>query len=75
MSKYFKINGFFKEDKSEFSDYIVKEFDDVEKDENRDDMIFFYGLSETEIQEAIAEGDSEKNMLDFVVTSYEEIEF
>ena len=45
MSKYFSIDGYWKDDKSEFSGYIVKEFDDVEEDEDRDNKIFFYGLS------------------------------
>ena len=73
MSKFFSINGYFKDDKSEFEGLIVKEFDDTEEDENRDDQIFYYGLSETEIQQAIADGGND--MLDFVITSYEEIDF
>ena len=73
MSKYFSINGYYKDDKSEFSGLIVKEFDDVEADEQADDQIFYYGLSETEIQQAIADGGDD--MLDFVITSYEEIDF
>lgn len=52
---------------------IVKEYDDAEEDESRDDQIFYYGLSETEIQQAIADGGDD--MLDFVITSYEEIDF
>lgn len=70
MSKYFSINGYYKDDKSEFEGLIVKEYDDAEEDENRDDQIFYYGLSETEIQKAIADGGDD--MLDFVITSYEE---
>ena len=73
MSKYFSINGYWKDDKSEFSGLIVKEFDDSEEDENRDDQIFYYGLSERDIQQAIADGGDD--MLDFVITSYEEIDF
>ena len=73
MSKYFSINGYFKDDKSEFNGFIVKEYDDSEEDENREDQIFYYGLSETEIQQAIADGGDD--MLDFVITSYEEIDF
>lgn len=74
MSKYFKINGFWKDDKTEFEDYIVKEFDDAEEDENRDNQIFYYGLSETDIQQAIIDG-GEDDILEFVITSYEEINF
>lgn len=68
MSKYFSIDGYWKDDNSEFNDYIVKEFDDV--DDETDDSIFFYGLSETAIKEAITMG--EESMLEFVITSYEE---
>ncbi len=73
MSKYFSINGYWKDDNTEFSGSIVKEFDDAEEDENRDDQIFYYGLGETEIQQAIADGGDD--MLEFVITSYEEIDF
>ena len=62
------INGYWKDDKSEFSGYIVNEYDDCPKG-MEDDDIFFYGLSETEIQAAIKEG--EDTNLDFVITSYE----
>lgn len=74
MSKYFSINGYWKDDKSEFSGSIVKEFDDVEEDENSDNQIFYYGLSETDIQQAIIDG-GEDDILEFVITSYEEINF
>jgi hypothetical protein len=70
MSKYFSIDGYYKDDKSEFSGYIVKEFDDTEEDENKDNQIFYYGMCESEIQQAIADGGHD--MLDFVITSYEE---
>ncbi len=74
MSKYFSINGYYKDDKSEFEGLIVKEYDDAEEDESRDDQIFFYGLSETDIQQAIIDG-GEDDILEFVITSYEEINF
>ena len=66
MGKYFIINGYWKDVKSEFSGYIVKEYDDEE-----DDYIFFYGLSESDIIEAIKSIDD--TVHDFVITSYEEI--
>lgn len=69
MSKYFSINGHYKDDKSEFEGYIVKEYDDV--DEELDDLIFFYGLSESDIKQAIDDGG--EDILDFVITSYDEI--
>lgn len=67
MSKYFKIDGFWKDDKSEFNGLIVKEYDDI----GDDDDIFFYGLSEQDIQSAII--DKGNGSLDFVITHYEEI--
>ena len=71
MSKYFSIDGYWKDDLSEFNGFIVKEFDDTEEDEDRDLQIFYYGLSEAEIQDAIASPD--ENSLEFVITSYKEI--
>lgn len=73
MSKFFSINGYWKDDKSEFEGYIVKEFDDVEADEQADDRIFEYGWSEADLKDAVAGG--EEGVLDFVITSYEEIDF
>jgi len=71
MSKYFSINGYWKDDKSEFNDYIVKEYNDVEEDEQADDRIFEYGWNETDLKDAIKSG--EESVMDFVITSYEEI--
>jgi hypothetical protein len=73
MSKYFRINGYYKDDKSEFEGLIVKEYDDAEEDENRDDQIFYYGLSDNDLKHSVDTGGND--MLDFVVTSYEEIDF
>jgi hypothetical protein len=73
MSKYFKIAGYFKDDKSEFNGFIVKEYDDSEEDENREDQIFYYGLSDNDLQHSVDTGGND--MLDFVVTSFEEIDF
>lgn len=77
MSKYFEIDGYYTDDKSEFSGYVVKEFDDVEEDEDLDDKIFFYGLSEKDIKGVI---EDEKrgvfsSLLDFTITAYREIDF
>lgn len=69
MSKYFSINGYWKDDKSEFQGMIVKEFDDVE---DNDDDIFFYGMNEYELQKSI-DSNGENDSLDFVVTSFNEI--
>lgn len=73
MSKFFSINGYWKDDKSEFEGYIVKEYDDVELDEQVDDRIFQYGWSETNLKDAVECG--EEGVLDFVITSFEEINF
>jgi hypothetical protein len=70
MSNYFTIDGYWKNDNSEFYGYIVSYFDSAPENQD-DDQIFFYGLSEKDIQEAIKEG--EDNMLEFVITSYEPI--
>jgi hypothetical protein len=77
MSKYFEIDGYYLDDKSQFTGYIVKEFDDVEEDEDRDDQIFFYGLSARDIEGVI---EDEKlgvfsSLVDFTITAYREIKF
>jgi len=64
MREYFLISGYWKDDKSEFSDYLVTNFDDAEEEE---DNVFYYGLEETEIKSILNEED---NILDFVITSY-----
>lgn len=69
MSKYFIINGYWKDDESEFQGMIVKEFNDVD---DNDDDIFFYGLNEYELQKSI-DSNGENDSLDFVVTSFNEI--
>jgi len=61
----FLINGYWKDDKSEFSDYIVSSYDD---NAEHDDEIFYFGLNESDIKEAIK--DKEDNILEFVITSY-----
>ena len=68
MAEYFSINGYWKDDESEFDGYIVKSTDDREEG---DDDVFFYGLSETEIQEAIGNYDT---CLEFIITSYEKVD-
>lgn len=72
----FYISGYWKDDKTEFEDYIVSEFDGFSGDEETgidgegltEDDYFFYGLSERDIQEAIKSG--EDTCQDFVITSY-----
>jgi hypothetical protein len=72
MSKYFSIDGYWKDDESEFEGYIVKEFEDTEPTDVEDEKIFFYGLSEPEIQYMI--GNPDNGVQDFVITSYQEVD-
>ena len=72
---YFSINGYWKDDNVSFEGYIVREFDDVLEDEPNEDGltdndIFYYGLSELEIQASIANAGIEEDVLEFVITSY-----
>ena len=70
-NKLFYINGYFKDDKTEFENYLVSVFDglDEESSDFNDEDIFFYGLSEKEIIEAI-ENPFIQNNLEFVITAY-----
>ncbi len=63
----FEIDGYFKDDNSEFNGYLVAEYDDT-PDGFDDDDIFFYGLSEALIKEAIALKKDTTH--DFVITAY-----
>ncbi|MES2864052.1 MAG: hypothetical protein V4666_08035 [Bacteroidota bacterium] len=70
QSNYFLISGFWKDSKEKFSDYLVQQ-DDFEDDQEADDeAIFFYGLSEEDIEELIIEKWNSE--YEFVITSYEE---
>ncbi len=60
----FLINGYWKDDNSKFSNYLLSSHNDIEDDDN----IFYYGLNESKIQQAIK--DKEDNILEFVITSY-----
>lgn len=71
----FLINGYWKDDKSNFSDYLVTEYhsdaENLSIDLNNkfdDDDYFYYGLSEDDIINAI--NDVENTSLEFVITSY-----
>ena len=65
----FLINGFWKDDKVKFSNYLVSSSDDIYL--KSDDDIFFYGLSEQEIKDNIKLGWSTE--LEFVITLYTKI--
>jgi hypothetical protein len=66
MKNLFLIDGYYKDDKSEFTNYLVSEYDDAPLD--CDDDVFFYGLSENDIIDAIKSG--EDTALEFVITGY-----
>jgi len=70
MANYFSISGYWKDNKSEFDGYIVTDSDEILEDE--EDKIFYYGLSEVEIKEAIEL--KEDTVHDFVITSYTKID-
>jgi hypothetical protein len=72
MRQFFLISGYWKDDKSEFTDLVVTNFDDEPDDSYpySDDDIFFYGLNERDLIEAIEL--KEDTMHDFVITSYVE---
>lgn len=74
-NRYFSINGYWKDSKEEFEDHTVKESEEVLEEE--DEEIFFYGLSEEQILSSIAShdaGQENTDDLEFVITSYTEIE-
>lgn len=70
MSKYFEISGYWKDTLENFEGYIVKETEKVIEEEEED--IFYYGLEEEEIKQAILE--VWETDLEFVITDYKEIE-
>jgi len=73
MAKFFVVDGYWKDDKSSINGYIVTDMDSsVGYPVNglTDEDIFFYGLNELEIQEAIELG--EDTVQDFVITTYRE---
>lgn len=69
MSKFFSIDGYWKDDKAPFEGYVVSESEE-ELDEEADEGIFYYGLSENEIKHSIDTGGNDQ--LEFVITAYEE---
>lgn len=73
MREFFEVNGYWKDDKSEFEGLIVTNFDDA-PDETYpygEDDIFFFGLEESSLKEAVEL--VEDTMHDFVITSYTKI--
>lgn len=67
MSKFFEISGYWKDTKEEFSGFIVKEYDDI--DEENDELIFEYGWSENDLEQAL---NVDAPNSDWILTSYKE---
>jgi hypothetical protein len=64
-ANYFIIDGYWKDNKTEFECYLVKDTGDFGEG---DDSVFYYGLTEAEIKLAIEQGM--ETDLEFVITSY-----
>ncbi len=65
----FVVSGYYKDDKSEFSNYLISEFDEDEVPKGfDDDDIFYYGMSEKELKNS-----SENDGNDFVITEYKRL--
>ncbi|QQV91445.1 hypothetical protein M1M25_gp015 [Tenacibaculum phage Gundel_1] len=73
MADFYSINGYWKDDKTEFKELIVSEMDGCFEgiEPYSDDDIFFYGLSESNLLEAIEL--KEETAHDFVITSFTKI--
>ena len=63
----FLISGYWKDDKTEFQDYLVTDYDGVQED----DDYFHFGINEEEIKEAIEL--KEETGLEFVIITYKSI--
>ena len=61
---FFRIDGFWK-DRTEFYNYLVSSYDEQEPN---DEDIFYYGLSESEIIDAIEK--KENTVHEFIITDY-----
>ena len=70
MMKVFSIDGYYANNKDAFQGYAVAELHHT-PDGWDDSNIFFYGLSESDIQQAISSGEP---IDDFVITSYSVID-
>lgn len=66
MLDVIKICGYWNDDKTEFTDYLVKQTHDFDENED-DDNIFYYGLEEDFIKSNL---NNENTGLEFTITSY-----
>lgn len=69
MEKYYYISGYWKDSLEKFEDYIVKNTEQKEGQEINDDDIFYYNLTEKNIQHILKFQDEENNF-EFIITSY-----
>ena len=70
MREYYTVDGYWKDDKSEFRDLIVTNFDDVEENGMfGEDEVFLFGFSEQMLEEL----KDVNNNDDFIVTNYTKI--
>jgi hypothetical protein len=69
-TRFFAIQGYWKDDKTEINGYIVtdtdEQFEGVE-----DEGIFHYGIKEEDLKKAVEAGEDSE--YEFVVESYEEV--
>lgn len=70
MAKLFKITGYWKDDKSEFENALIYEYDECPP-YLVDDDVFYFGLSENDIIECIK--NNEDSGLEFAITEYKTI--
>lgn len=65
--RFFRINGYWKDNKEEFEDFIVTDTDGIIPE--LDDEIFMYGMEESFLKGVL---DDRSGIFDFVITSYRE---
>ena len=70
MGKLFRVDGYWKDTKAPIYNELIYEYDE-HPIWLHDDEIFFYGMNEDNIINAINEG--ENNELEFVIENYEEM--
>ena len=66
--KVFSVDGYWKDDRTEFTDYIICEYDDTPEGYYEEE-IFFYGLSEQDLKDSC-----EEDGLEFIITNYKIIQ-
>jgi len=71
MIQFFEISGYWKDNKEEFEGFIVTNLDNpTEEGLYQEEDIFFYGLGEKDLEDAL---NNEDTIHDFVITNYTEI--